>query len=169
MGVGHSLVPVPRPFHIHPSLAACSTNAWQTDHMQWHAWTLGGHVEEWHIPSVQLWSGFLNKKYRQNCLIYQVLSHSMVCVSICRVLAVILGMCHSSTCPPYIRPGMSLHMISFTRPSPTLVLQTTNAGMRRTGYYEARSVTPVGAILTCMSVNMSMAIQRLSVTVGQYQ
>ena len=35
---------------------------------------------------------------------------------------------HSST-----RPGTSLHVISFTRPSPTLVLQTTNTGARRPG------------------------------------
>ena len=36
-------------------------------------------------------------------------------------------MCHSSTqCP-----GTSLHMISFTRPSPRLVLQATNAGVRK--------------------------------------
>ena len=31
------------------------------------------------------------------------------------------------------RPGMSLHMISFTKPSPALVLQATNAGVRRPG------------------------------------
>ena len=32
------------------------------------------------------------------------------------------------------RPGMSLHVNSFTRPSPVLVLQATNAGVRRPGY-----------------------------------
>jgi len=32
------------------------------------------------------------------------------------------------------RPGTSLHMISFARPSPVLVLQVTNAGVRRPGY-----------------------------------
>jgi len=37
------------------------------------------------------------------------------------------GMCHSTT----QRPGTSLFMISFTRPSPRLVLQATNAGVRR--------------------------------------
>ena len=31
-------------------------------------------------------------------------------------------------------PGISLHVISFTRPSPTLVLQVTNAEVRRPGY-----------------------------------
>jgi len=41
-------------------------------------------------------------------------------------------MCYSSTCP-----GMSLHVISFARPPPTLVPQATNAGVRRPGY-EAR-------------------------------
>jgi len=39
------------------------------------------------------------------------------------------GICHSSTCP-----GMSLHMISFTRPSLVLALQVTNAGVRRSRY-----------------------------------
>jgi len=32
------------------------------------------------------------------------------------------------------RLAMSLHVISFTRPSPTLVLQAANAGVRRPGY-----------------------------------
>ena len=31
------------------------------------------------------------------------------------------------------RPPMSLHVTSFTRPSPVLVLQATNAGVRRPG------------------------------------
>jgi len=30
------------------------------DHVQWRTWTLGGRLEERQIPSVQLWSGFLN-------------------------------------------------------------------------------------------------------------
>ena len=38
-------------------------------------------------------------------------------------------MCHSSKCP-----GTSLYVISFTGPSPTLVLQVTNVRMRRPGY-----------------------------------
>ena len=33
-----------------------------------------------------------------------------------------------------IRPGMSMHVTQFTRPSPTLVLQATNTGVRRPGY-----------------------------------
>ena len=42
-------------------------------------------------------------------------------------------MCHSSPRPPK-HIGMSLYVISFTRPSPVLVLQVTNAGERRPGY-----------------------------------
>ena len=42
-------------------------------------------------------------------------------------------MCHSSPRPPK-HLGMSLHVISFTRHSPVLVLQTTNAGEGRPGY-----------------------------------
>jgi len=56
-------------------------------------------------------------------------------------LIVFPGMCHSST-----HPGMSLHVISFTRPFPALVLQVTNAGVRRPGY-EANK-----ALLLCWSV-----------------
>ena len=36
--------------------------------------------------------------------------------------------------------GMSLHVISFTRPSPTLILQVTNAGVRRPGYEATDSI-----------------------------
>ena len=43
-----------------------------------------------------------------------------------------LQLCHSST-----HPSTSLHMMNFTRPSPALVLQSTNAGVRKSGY-EAR-------------------------------
>jgi len=42
-------------------------------------------------------------------------------------------MCHSSPRPPK-HLGMSLQVISFTWPSPVLVLQATNAGKRRPGY-----------------------------------
>ena len=27
--------------------------AWQTDHVQWHTWILGGCVEEWHISKIK--------------------------------------------------------------------------------------------------------------------
>jgi len=58
------------------------------------------------------------------------------------------GMCHSST-----RPGTSLHVISFTRPSPALVLQMTNAGVSRPGYEascdQVAQISPVeGRLLT---------------------
>jgi len=48
------------------------------------------------------------------------------------------GMYHSSTHPPKV---MSLHVISFTRPSPALVLQATNTGARRPGY-KATAIRP---------------------------
>ena len=42
------------------------------------------------------------------------------------------------------RLDMSLHVISFTKPSPTLVLQATNAEVRRPGYEaNAERVSPV--------------------------
>jgi len=42
-------------------------------------------------------------------------------------------MCHSSTRPPNVQVCHG-HMTSFTRSSPVLVLQVTNAGVRRPGY-----------------------------------
>ena len=36
--------------------------------------------------------------------------------------------------PPHIHPGGSLHVISFTRHSPTSVMQVTNTAVKRTGY-----------------------------------
>ena len=42
------------------------------------------------------------------------------------------GMCHSSTHSPNVQ--VCHCMISLTRPSPTLVQRTTNAGVRRPGY-----------------------------------
>jgi len=40
-----------------------------------------------------------------------------------------LRLCHSST-----HPSTLLHVMSYTRPSPALVLQSTNAGVRKSGY-----------------------------------
>ena len=53
------------------------------------------------------------------------------------------GMCHSSTCL-----GMSLHVVSFTRPSPALVLQSTNDCVKRPGY-EATKFIVIVMELTC--------------------
>jgi len=41
--------------------------------------------------------------------------------------------------------GVTLHVISFSRPSPTLVLQATNAGVRRLGY---EASTEGGSVLS---------------------
>jgi len=49
-------------------------------------------------------------------------------------LAIFLKMCYSSTHPSDQHPGMSLHVMSFTRPFPALILHTTNVGLRRPGY-----------------------------------
>ena len=53
-------------------------------------------------------------------------------------------MCHSSIRPHYVHLR-HLHMTSFTRPSPVLVLQATNAGVRRPGN-EATSPCHAGYI-----------------------
>ena len=46
-------------------------------------------------------------------------------------------LCYSSTCPPNVRV-CHCTWLSFTRPSPMLILQVTNTGVRRPGY-EART------------------------------
>ena len=69
-------------------------------------------------------------------------------------------MCHSST-----PPGTLLHVISFTRPSPKLVLQVTNAGMRRPGY-EARFYMQLSQApdITCMWYHMQLMSRAADVT-----
>jgi len=41
-----------------PVFVTYSTNVGEgllkPNHMPWHTWTLGGHVEEWHIPSIAI-------------------------------------------------------------------------------------------------------------------
>ena len=61
-------------------------------------------------------------------------------------------MSHSST-----HPGASLLVISFTRPSPTLVLQVTNTGARRPGF-EAKWAL-VSALLAQSAHTSNVAIQ----------
>ena len=46
-------------------------------------------------------------------------------------------------------PGTSQHVISFTRPFPMLVLQATNAGVRRPGYYKAQQTTHTTISMYC--------------------
>ena len=55
--------------------------------------------------------------------------------------------CPSATRPVDIHPmsSTSLHVISFTRPSPTLVLQATNAEVRWSGY-ETRVIVVLGVL-----------------------
>ena len=66
-----------------------------------------------------------------------------------------LGMCHSSTRPPNIQVR-HLHMISFTRPSLALVLQVTNAGVRRPGYEARGGIGPVNPVHMVFSVNKNL-------------
>ena len=57
-----------------------------------------------------------------------------------RLLVVILGMTHSSTCPPNVQVHHCT-WLRFTRPSAELVMQVTNTGMRRPGYEATPPVT----------------------------
>ena len=88
-------------------------------------------------------AAFWTQERRQDCLMSSTqsfygpclwsLAHSHTCG--------FLGMCHSST-----RPGTSLHMISFTKSFPTIVLQATitNTWVKRPGY-EAKVVALYGS------------------------
>ena len=64
---------------------------------------LGGRVEEWQIPYVQLGSGFLNQEMspRLPGVKYSVVPWSVF--AIYSTFAVIPGMWHSSTCPSNIQ------------------------------------------------------------------
>ena len=94
-------------------------NGWFLHVVEKHlcTWMLGGHVEEWQIPSIQLWGGFLNHKN----VVKTAWCHSFTCGSSRNV-----SLLHMST----HNPGTSLHVMSFTRPSPISVLQVA----KRPGY-----------------------------------
>ena len=59
--------------------------------------------------------------------------HSVVAWSVFVIGSALTYLCFSGKVPLSTRPpnvtGVSLHMITFTRPSPVLVLQVTNAGV----------------------------------------
>ena len=91
-----------------------------------------GHVEKWHIPRKNT-SKWVCYRSQPRTIEWLSAQHQTVLVTFLGFRKPLYsrteGMCHSSTCP-----GTSLDVISFTRPSPTLVLQVTNAGVRRPGY-----------------------------------
>ena len=106
------------------------------------------------------------KKCQQGCLISSAQSFYSVCLQLA-AHSITCGFsgykCHSST-----RPGTSLHMTQFTRPSPALVLQATNAGMRRPGYEAmimlAWSLCEVMYLLVCICFSghqSSLSLPRL--------
>ena len=103
------------------------------------------------------------KKRRQDCLMSSTQSLYGLCLR---------SVAHSLVCSfpgnmPLLRmsthhPGTSLHVISFTRPSPVLVLQATNTGVRWPGY-EATSFLPAyqdtcGKVLTLLSRNTAVTV-----------
>ena len=69
-----------------------------------------------------------------------------------------LGMCHSSTRPSNIQVR-HLHMISSTRPSFALVLQVTDARMRRPGYEARGGIGPVNPVHMVFSDNKSFLLR----------
>ena len=88
-------------------------------------------MEEWHIPSVQLWGGFLNPP-RLPDVDHSAAQWTVAAIS--STFMVFLGMCHILLHTSTQCPGTSLHVKTFIRPSATSVLQVTNTGVRRPGY-----------------------------------
>lgn len=93
--------------------------------------------EEWCILSVQLWGGFLN--WRNVTKTDLMLSrHSVTPWSVVVIGSALsyLWFIQEYATPPHFHP-ISRYIITrdeSTRPPPMLVLQETNAGMRRPGY-----------------------------------
>ena len=106
--------------------------------------TLSGCVEEWHLPSVQLWSGFMNSRNmpRLPGVSYSVTQWSVVAISsaLTRGFSGNVPLLHMSTqCP-----GTTLYVTSLGRTSHVLVWQATNAGMRRPSPMLVRQATNAG-------------------------
>jgi len=78
-------------------------------------------VEEWHIPSVQLSSSFLNPR---------IVADVECSVVVQSVFARFFWECAT---PPHLQVCHCMRL-SFTRPSSALVLQVTNTGVWRPGY-----------------------------------
>ena len=94
-------------------------------------------MDVWRSGTFLLYSceaAFEHKKLHQDCLISSAqLLHVPCLQSVAHLLTCgysgNVPILHTST----QHPGIPLHVISFTRPSPTLVLQATNAGVRKPG------------------------------------
>jgi len=118
-----------------PAFVACSTNVGEglvkLSHVQGHTWACGGVAHS--FCTALNWLSESKKRY-QDCLMSSAQLFYGPCLqSVAHSLTPFLpGMCHSSTLP-----GTSLHVTQFYQAFPMLVLQATNAGVRRPGY-EAR-------------------------------
>ena len=102
-----------------PVFVTCSTNAREglvTGHVQWCMWMCEGVAHS-------------QKKYKWVCYRSQTPTVEQLSAQHQAVLAMFHGfrkplysytegMCHSSSCASTQHPGTSLHVISFTRPSP---------------------------------------------------
>ena len=120
-----------------PAFVACSTNAEEGQVKLIMCNDVAGRVEEWR-------SGTFPEKPQVSTLLIANMDHRMIERSTSDSLGDVswvqnatlqlyrrnVPLLHTST----QHPGMSLHVISFTRPSPVLVLQATNTGVRRPGY-----------------------------------
>ena len=111
-----------------PAFVACSTNAGEglvkLSHLQWRTWTCGGVA---HSPCTAVKRLSEPKKCRQDCLMSS--TQSMLAIGSVTYLLFF----RECATPPHIQVRHSM-WFSFTRPSPALVLQATNTGVRRLEY-----------------------------------
>ena len=93
--------------------------------MQWCTWTFGGCVEEWHIPRIT--TSVLPIANTDHGMTEHLTSDSLGDISW------VLFSCTERICLSSTHPPMSRMWLSFTRHFPALVLQLTNAGVKRPG------------------------------------
>ena len=109
-----SLIPRPSPL----AFVACSTNAGEglvkLSHVQWRTWMCGGVAHSFCTAVKQLSEP---KKCQQDCLMSSAQPFYSPCLRL-GLLVVLLGMCHSSTCP-----GTSLHVTQFYQAFPQCMWQ----------------------------------------------
>ena len=127
------------PALLAPALVACSNNAGEgLVKLSDVVFSVLGCVEEWHIPGKTA-SKLVHYRLRTRTIERLSTRHQTV-------LAMFLGFrkplysCTEGMCHSFTRPGMSYHVTRFTRPSPALLWQATNTGVRRPGYEPSLSM-----------------------------
>ena len=114
-----------------PAFVTCSTNVGEglvkLSHVVWRTWTCGGVAHSRKTASKQV-------PYRLQTRTVERLSawHQTVLVTFLGFRSRFTAVQKECATPPHIQVRHTT-WLSFTRPSPALVLQATNAGVRRPG------------------------------------